>query len=29
MYGHIVFFIILILSPKGLSATFRPGMFRK
>ena len=29
MYGHIVFFIILILSPKGLSATFHPRIFRK
>jgi branched-chain amino acid transport system permease protein len=29
MYGHIVFFIILILSPKGLSSIFRTGMFHK
>jgi hypothetical protein len=29
MYGHIVFFIILILSPKGLSSLFRSGMFTK
>jgi len=29
MYGHIVFFIILILSPKGLSSLFRSGMFHK
>jgi branched-chain amino acid transport system permease protein len=29
MYGHIVFFIILILSPQGLSSAFRTGFFRK
>ncbi|MBX9457672.1 MAG: branched-chain amino acid ABC transporter permease [Rhizobium sp.] len=29
MYGHIVFFIILILWPKGLSSIFRSGMFHK
>lgn len=29
MYGHIVFFIILILSPKGLPSAFRTGFFRK
>ncbi|MBE0580411.1 branched-chain amino acid ABC transporter permease [Devosia sp.] len=29
MYGHIVFFIILILSPNGLAGAFRNAVFRK
>ena len=29
MYGHIVFFIILVLSPTGIGGLLRRGVFRK